>query len=318
MASLVFDDIEGRGQSITNNTTSPTTINTYVTSSSGVGTGLVFSTDAVMDGGTYGLKGNFTAGYHYLYYGIASTGIVWTVFKFKMTAAPAANALIANAYGASGATRNAELRLNTDRSLVVRNGSAVVTTCTAPAMALNTEYRIAWGVDATSGAVYLNVYEGDSTTPWSTDSATSVSMGTTATDVVRLGAIASMTINEMYFDAIHIDSDSEWMPAATGTADYTLTINYPANDYQTPTEMVCDATTSTGTTSLSQTSGTTATINESPTGVFTITNPSGTDNLVFELTAGSDTATFTWTRSGGGAAFFARVKQLDNSWDPTY
>lgn len=78
-------------------------------------------------------------------------------------------------------------------------------------------------------------------------------------------------------------------PLVNGAATYDLTAVY-ATDTTTPiTGWVLDATGSTGTVSLTQTAGTTASVTESPTGVFTITNPSGTDALTFDLDAAGDT-----------------------------
>lgn len=77
------------------------------------------------------------------------------------------------------------------------------------------------------------------------------------------------------------------LTAGTDNATYTLTTTYEV-----------DATASTGTTSLTQTAGTTVgTITESPTGVFTFDDPGGSDSLVFDLDAGSDTEVVTITRT---------------------
>lgn len=81
-------------------------------------------------------------------------------------------------------------------------------------------------------------------------------------------------------------SDTDWLgPGASPAAvAYDLTANHTHNT-ATLVSWTIDATASVGTLTLSQTAGTTASVTESPTGVFTVTNPSGVDSLVFDLEA---------------------------------
>lgn len=124
-------------------------------------------------------------------------------------------------------------------------------------------------------------------------------------------------------DSIAFDDASDgsllgpYTAPAGGNADYALTANYTSNTV-TLVSWTVDATGSTGDTSLAQLSGTTATIGEPSTDVWTITNPSGSDDLAFRLTAAgtpADTADFTLSRSTGPSQRPAIwTKQADGSW----
>lgn len=289
MALLLSDDLEGRGTSPTTDVTEVTTSNTHVSTVTGTGTSSVckFSTSAAMDG-SLGLKFTCSSNYFYCYYSFTAAGITWFVFKLRMTAAPSGNIVIAQAHGNSGADKQAELRVNSDRTLVVRDGASVVTGATSPALSLSTEYRVEWGVDRTNGDTFLDVYEGDSATPWSTDSDTTVTMHATTTtvDTLRLGPVANITWDAVHIDSLYVYSDA--VPSSD-SATFDLSATY-VTDTTDIDEWVLDATASVGTTSLTQTAGTSVgTVTESPTGVFTFSNPANSDQLKFDLDAGSDT-----------------------------
>lgn len=81
-------------------------------------------------------------------------------------------------------------------------------------------------------------------------------------------------------------SDTTWLGAAAAPAsvDYELSAIYTANTTNIGS-WVLDASGSIGTVTLTQTDGTTASKTESPTKVFTITNPAGVDSLEFDLEA---------------------------------
>lgn len=131
-------------------------------------------------------------------------------------------------------------------------------------------------------------YRGRYDTKWASVTAGSSSAGpvyTAGYDLTSSGAAVVIRLRE-----------------ATGVPDvqYSLTTNHTLNT-TTVSLWTVDSTTSDGTTTLTQLTGTTASISESPTGVFTITNPAGTDDLTFRLRASitgvNDDATITLVRS---------------------
>lgn len=308
MADWIFDDFEGRSQSITNNVTAPTTANTYASDYPyGAGT-MVFSTSAAQ-AGTYGLKINTASNARAMDYTFTDAATVWVVFYVKLANLPTASIHPIALFGSNNVTYGGDLRINTSGQITLRDGSYTATSTDSTgsyAMSTNTSYRIAMRVTATgtTGNNEAKIYVGDSSSPAWSDSDTTVTTNSLSTfDTVRFGVNQSASVVDFYVDNLHIGS-TEWMPSTgAGNVDYDIVGNYTANT-ATLASWTLDCRTSTGTVTVSQTSGTTASKTESPTGLWTITNPSGTDDLVFHVEAddnGSvDTANFTLTRGAAG------------------
>lgn len=294
MTEWVYDDFNGNGQSITDNSTSANDVNTDCDTYSGTGGTIVFSSSAAYSG-AYGLKLNSNNNYRMLEYPITDNGVVWVVFYTKLTNLPSANIYPVAFYGNNNTTYMGDVRFTTNGEIVIRDGAYTATSCTGVGVyamdSATTWYRVAIMLDAANGDASAKIYIGDSSTAAWSDSDTSVTTGgQTAIDQIRIGNVQQGTVTDMYFDELHI-GDAEWFPTAVdGNVDYDMSATYPLNSTTVETWRV-DCRTSTGAVTLTQTSGTTASITESPTGYFTITNPTGTDTLGFDIEAAG---------SGGG------------------
>lgn len=127
--------------------------------------------------------------------------------------------------------------------------------------------------------------------------------------------VAITPANQAYIDEIAY-SDTGWIGEPVGLT-YQITATYPT-DSTDITSWEVDATGSSGVLTLTQTGGTTASIVESPTGVFTITNPTGDDALSFNLVSdGVTTLPLVFTRGAGlpKPAVWTRQAITDNSID---
>ncbi len=230
----------------------------------------------------------------------------WHVFYLNIVAYPSANTSFAAVWnGTTAAASN--LRLNSAGEIQLRNGSFTLqSTSTALDLGL---HRLAYRVRSSSvgaGGLELRIYSGsniDGTTPSQTITGSSASGPTTVSNF-RFGCTTSGTIN-VAFDEFHI-GDVEWTPTPAdpeSEAHFSLTATYD-DDTATFDYWTVDPTDSVGTVDLTQISGTTATItpNTPSAGLYKITNPSGTDNLVFNLEADSDgtpdNVSFTLLRGG--------------------
>lgn len=239
----------------------------------------------------------------------------WHVCYFKPRAFPGSNSAVLAVWGNSGNNPACDVRLRAEGTLQLRNSSFAAQDESA-SITLNEYVRLALRVQSngTGGnTITLHIYKGanvDGDTPDETLTATSSSGAATSVNNFRWGATAALTIDTA-FDEFHL-GDEEWKPgsgAPPSEAHYNLTALWQA-DTSGPDVATwqVDATGSVGTVTLVQTSGTTATPVESPTGVFTVTAPAGTDDLVYTLAADSDgtPATATVTLSRGEPATSGR------------
>lgn len=231
------------------------------------------------------------------------------------------NVIIAQALSTSGNEAIAQVRLNSDNTLSLRDKfTAVATTTTA--LTDNVWYRVAWEVDRTSGTQELRLYDGPhSTTPLETE----------APGAGSCNASTATTFDRFYFGTVGTSTDArDWIryddtawgdtfpigpsgSAGAAVATYDLTITHTTDSAAVGDRTYeVDATGSTGTVSLTQDSGTSVgTITESPTGVFTFADPGGSDNLVFDLEADDsgdlDNLAITITRAAGNIRYGERV-----------
>lgn len=282
MAILLEEDWEGESDA-TAMTTSTTAFNgTYL--GSGAST---HSTDTANEGS---LSGKFVCSSASRIVGGTHTavGAVWHVFDFRYTATPGSNCVIFKPY--DSATALGEIRLLTTGVLQIRDGTTARGS-NSPVLSVNTWYRIAAYFDPSGNRCRLKVYNDPDSTgaaDFDTGSQTFSNVSATTTNELFLGVHSNVTLT-CYFDRYKSNDDgTEWAPSGSGNATYDLSATY-YTDTTDVDEWVLDATGSTGTTSLTQTAGTSVgTITESPTGVFTFSNPAGSDRLTFDLDADTD------------------------------
>lgn len=293
MTIIRSDIFDGRGETIVDGTTDVGAggVNSHFVWYDLGGGSAVFDSNV---GTPYGLDIN---DYKYAYDdGLANLTDFWMTFiGLRIPSNPSGNILIGNAY--DGTSRNAELQLQSNRTLRVRNGVATAQgalTCASPLDTAKT-YDAAWRVRASDGYCELKVYE-DRVLVHDLDA--TISMSGVNTDIARAGFIAPITAN-MHLDALYFGT-TEFIPGPT-TVDYVIRGIFADND-DALTSWQVDTSGNTGVVALAQTGGATATVNaDTPTsGIFEIINPGGVDDLVFNLTldGGGDTP-FTLTRGGG-------------------
>lgn len=215
------------------------------------------------------------------------------------------------AWVASDLAARASVRILADGTVQIRNGNVEVARTTAT-VAANAWFRVAWKlVNGTEQRLRLYA-----TAPYTAvTEEISGTFNTGSFDRFRIGADASLT-GTTDWDSL-ISDDTTWPTRGSGGAGqvtYNLTAEY---DQASPPDLqrwVLDATDSVGTVTVAQSAGTTATIVESPTGVFTVTNPGGSDTLVLTVTAGSDVEQVTLLR---GATMQRPALWVFQGGDPT-
>lgn len=227
----------------------------------------------------------------------------------------------------SGSARMCGVAISSAGYLNVTDYDGAVDTASQP-LSTSTWYRVEAVVDRTAQTIDVKVFAGNATTHDASRSVSpfnvSVPASGIAIDRVVFGKYTTSSTAEFWLDgfALVTDSTSPIGPVSGGAAHFTLVGNY---DYDTAdlSSWTADSTSSTGTTTLAQLSGTPATITESPTGVYRIANPGGVDDLTFKLTATSGSAAsanftikragavpipYRWTFQGGDAALMGNWK----------
>lgn len=290
MASVFACDFEGEG-------TSPSSGDDLTTTNTGattVETGGTFSakfTDAFVQGGSLGGEFITTAGHADLRWASLSDPIIWLsgYIYYDSANPPSADCIIAESYDQASA-QIGHMQLRTTGVLRIRDTTTQDWASTALATGW---HRYGYKIDLTNDQHRLRIYSGANihgTTPDqdSGDQALTLQSGSTSVGIYKVGIISTVSYTHRH-DRILTDDTSEPAPLAVDSATYDLSATY-VTDTTDIDEWVLDATGSTGTTSLTQTGGTTVgTITESPTGVFAFSNPAGSDQLKFDLDAGSDT-----------------------------
>lgn len=242
--------------------------------------------------------------------------------KSVYTSGTKQNVIVAQALSTSGNEAIAQVRLNSDNTLSLRDKFVVVATTTT-ALTDNTWYRVEWDVNRAAGTQELRLYDGPhSTTALEIEAPGANSCnGSTATTFDRFyfGTVGTSTDARAYirYDDTGWDATTWLGPtgsagAASATYDLTITHTTDSADVADRTYEV-DATGSVGAVSLTQTSGTTVSITESPTGVFTFADPGGSDDIVLDLEADDsgdlDNLAITITRAAGNIRYGERVFQ---------
>lgn len=226
-------------------------------------------------------------------------------------------------YAANGTTIRGEVRMSDAGSQLQFTDETGGHITRYESLAANTIYRVE--IDWTSGSPEMRVYAGESTTPLTVNA---VDHTKTFSEVsyVRFGAFTSLaqTVSNVEL-ACPAWSDTTWLgpepSGVAGVANFSLSTTYTANsDTFDEATYEVDATGSTGTVTLVQQSGTTAAPSESPTGVFTITDPGGADNLEYLLTAagtGSQADADRTVTIRRGTAAAPAIRHLVSGGDPT-
>lgn len=161
-------------------------------------------------------------------------------------------------------------------------------------------FRVEAKGDSTGGTAICYVYGGSNahgTTPDDTLSGTWTGGGTIDQLRVGMSTATQSTAVTLLMDALVIDDASNPGPLSTvGNATYDLTVTYATDSYAAADATYeIDATSSVGTVTLTQTGGSTVSITESPTGVFTFDDPGTGGALSFDLDAEGSTSTDTET-----------------------
>lgn len=306
MAEIHACDFEGEGTAPSSGD-NLTTTNTAADTIQTAGTYTAKFTNSPVHEGS--LSGEFvcTSGYANLRYASLAEGMVWVVgYLYYDGSPPSTNATIMEAWTTTPAIIG-NVRLTTSGTLQLRDNVTAEWTSSA----LSTGWhRLAWLCDPAGDTHRLKVYSGANldTATASQDSGSlglTLQSGAASIDVLKVGVMTTSTVTVVW-DDLHIDDAAEWAPV-TDSALYDLTATYTTSS-TTISGWTLDATGSTGTTSLTQTAGTSVgTITESPTGVFTFSNPAGTDSLVFDLDAGTTTEVVSIVRAGGQPAIYTKT-----------
>jgi hypothetical protein len=190
----------------------------------------------------------------------------------------------------SGSVRVVGVAVTSSGYVNVTDQGGTVDASSSP-LSTNTWYRFEVTANRTSPAIDVSVYAGNGTSVLTSLSvspfAPTPTMGSAQIDRVVFGKYSTSATFDFWMDdlAVVTGSTTPIGPAVGGTPHYELTTNHTP-DTTTFSSWTLDTTSSVGTTTLTQTSGTSVgTITESPADVYTFSNPGGTDDLVFTLTA---------------------------------
>lgn len=202
----------------------------------------------------------------------------WRGFALKVITPDLTDTAVANWF--AGATKGGDIQLTPSRRLTLRHVSNGI--YNTPVLTENTWYYVTVRV---SGQFRIRVYQNGSLWNDSGDLSTTASVG--SLDTFRVGLISNSTAR-VQFDRLRGDTDTEPTPGITPPS---------ANAVYTRQNVVeVDTSGSTGVMTLTQTSGTAATITGPVSGVFRIIPPaSHTADLVFTLTATDGPSTDTET-----------------------
>ena len=136
-----------------------------------------------------------------------------SVSGYGIASAPSANhSLIAVR---ATTTLRAEVRLNTGRTLAMRN-SASTAIYTTGALAANTWHRINWSYNTTTGKQQIQIFSGANVHGSTPDEDSGLVTTTSAGNVDRVafGAINSTTV-ELFFDNFNLDTTTFMAPTGT-------------------------------------------------------------------------------------------------------
>jgi hypothetical protein len=181
-------------------------------------------------------------------------GQVYVEFYYRFASAPAANTYICNAQ--SGGTIMAQIRHNTDNTLLTRNRTTANSNVHA-ALSPNTWYRFQWLIGVSAGANQnLTTFVAHSLTQFDTTGNQAYTAGNM--DRIALGVVASATLTNN-FDFFRTSNSEFNGPAVTDTpvagsdsaslseGTSVLLVSIPAVDAMTLTETATETTTSDGT-----------------------------------------------------------------------
>lgn len=202
----------------------------------------------------------------------------WRQFGFKIDTTPNSNTAIASWYGSG--TKGGDLRVNTDRTLTIRDSSSVARYSSTAVLAVDTWYLVSVRVNNNAGGGhYLKVYNA-TTGAIVIDSGAITSTGFTqaTSDEFRLGLQSSST-GAVRFSRLRGDSTDE---PATGFATGAPVLAMARSRVER-----LDFSGSNGTITVTQTSGTpAATITNVGSGIWEISVPSPlSSTLTFQATA---------------------------------
>lgn len=227
-----------------------------------------------------------------------TAGAGWRGFGMKVLATPTGSDTVCAWYTSGGTVHGGDIRVLTDLTMQIRNkNSSADWTSTGTAITTNTWYWVSVQVD--NNNVRLKTYN---TSGLVLDSgARTVNYDAGTPDQFRLGSQNATAIpTSTRFARLRGDDSTEvtsgWT-SSPGVASYTQS-----------TRTLVDASASTGTVTLTQTSGPTATSVTGPvSGVFTVVHPAGlSSDMVFDLDATqggvTDTEVVTITAGGGARA----------------
>lgn len=214
-------------------------------------------------------------------------------------------------------TRVMSLALQQDGVLFMDDTSSDAAVRCAGTLSFGTWYRFEVLIDLTVPILTVKTYLGHGTTH---DPTLSISITpATATDLIErvmFGKYSTAANSNCWFwldeMAVSTDITTPIGPLSGGaTVHYDIEGNYTA-DSTTFTGWTIDATSSVGTTTLTQQSGPTATIVQSPTNIYTVTNPAATGDIVLRLTAtsgGSVSSDITLVRTAAGGGTVTTVRK---------
>lgn len=220
----------------------------------------------------------------------------WRGFGMKVLATPTGSDTVCAWYTSGGTVHGGDVRVLTDLTMQLRNkNSSADWTSTGTAISLNTWYWVSVQVDSNNAR--LKVY--NISTMLFDSGARTVNYDAGTPDQFRLGTqqIAAVPTSTR-FARMRGDDTTEIPSGWSGGPGIAV--------YTQSTRTLVDASGSTGTVTLTQTSGPTATSITGPSsGVFTVVHPAGLSaNMVFDLDATQNSVTDTEVvtiTAGGGA-----------------
>ena len=191
MAVVLTEDFEGAANGATA-TTSNTAFTQNITATP------TFDSSQFASG-TRSIRINPVSTTESLTYSGASTASKSVRFYLRLTALPAATTYIANMQAST--TARAQIGINSDGTVRLRNGNTTLVATTTAAMSINTWYRLEWKCDGGTSTQTIKLFSLHSTTPLDTQSGT---FNTGAIDRFQLGVVANATL-DAFFDAVVLD-----------------------------------------------------------------------------------------------------------------
>lgn len=238
-------------------------------------------------------------------------GDVWVAGFFRPPAAPDASPWILSLIsGRTAGTTQFKVDINVSGQIILRDGSTVVDTSTFTCDG-STPVRIAVNCDNAGNTITARLYYGANVDGGTPDEVLTGVYSGGDIDRVNIGMGTAQTAgigSNLLMDNLTVDDATEPLlpTGVNGVASYDLTITHAADsDAVADRTYQIDATGSTGTVSLAWDGASRGTITESPTGVFTFSDPNDGDTaLALILTAAGsgggtdDTASISIARGG--------------------